>query len=198
MAARVLVSRAEYARLRGVQKSTVLRAIDSGRITTVEQNGQIMIDPEVADIQWAKNTQEKFVTSGPTKDGAAISTVPTAAVQVPREIDLPGGYDRALATAKRETHEANLAQMREAKEAGALLERSRVIKAATDSGALVRTVLERLPNLADELFALGSAAAIRARLHGVVSEVLVDLADNLRLMAGAADDDAPGDRNGGV
>lgn len=49
------ITQAEYARHRGVAKSAVARAVAEKRITLI--NG--MIDPEVADVQWAKNTRAR-------------------------------------------------------------------------------------------------------------------------------------------
>jgi hypothetical protein len=75
--------------------------------------------------------------------------------------------------------------MREAKEAGALLERGPVERGATDAAATARAAFERIPGLALELAAMTDAAQVRARLTAAVQEVLTDLADNLRALAGS-------------
>lgn len=183
MAAAVLISPAEYARRRGVAKSSVSRAILSGRITAIERDGKLLLDPEVADIQWEKNTEAKFAP--PRRPAVAPPAAALPAADDPAA-PVTALYDRAAAAAKRETHEANLAAMREAKEAGALVDRERVQKAATDAGALLRTALERLPGLAVELAPMTDPAAIQARLSAAVADALADLADNLRRMAGSA------------
>jgi hypothetical protein len=101
-------------------------------------------------------------------------------------------YDVQAARAKREYHEANLAAMREAKEAGALVDRDRVVKLATDAGAAARASLERLPGLSLELAALSDPLAIQAMLAAKINEALADLIDNLRRMAGQVHEDADG------
>lgn len=162
----------------------MLKAVQSGRITTVTRDGKTLIDPLVADIQWAANTRERTVPA------------PEAPVVPPSEVEPSNAlapYDRSMAAAKRETHEANLAAMREAKEAGALVERERVARAATDAAAVARTALERLPGLALELAAMTDAAVVRARLTAAVHDVLTDLCDGLRGLAGA-----PGGGGAGV
>lgn len=187
-----LVTQAEYARRRGVDRAAVHAAIKSGRITTVEKDGRVWIDPEVADIQWAKNTQEKYSPKA-RKAGESASVVPV--VDDPAAGPIPG-YDRSLAAAKRETHEANLAQMRELREAGSLLERQKVEKGAADAGALVRQALERVPGLALELAAMSDAVAIRNLLSEKISEVLADLSDSLRRLAGSQRDAIDGGADG--
>lgn len=58
-----------YARHRGVSHTAVQKAIDSGRISVIPgKNGRVKIDPEVADIQWAKNTRPDQQERGSLKD----------------------------------------------------------------------------------------------------------------------------------
>ncbi len=53
----VSVSAAEYARLRGVSKTAVAKAIRTGRISTIAgPDGQRLIDPDRANVEWAANT----------------------------------------------------------------------------------------------------------------------------------------------
>ncbi len=192
----LLVTQAEYARRRGVSAVAVKKAVDSDRITTVESNGKKMIDPEVADIQWAKNTREKFRPTSSYKP-APDHQAQLPAVGVPHDggPDLPpvvSIYDAQAARAKREYHEANLAAMREAKEAGALVDRERVVKLATDAGAAIRSSLERLPGLALELAAMTDPLAIQALLATKIAEALADSVDNLRRMTGRDEEDPDG------
>lgn len=190
-----LVTQAEYARRRGVSAVAVKKAVDSDRITTVESNGKKMIDPEVADIQWAKNTREKFRPTSSYKLPDPQSPPPSGVVNPDGGPDLPpvaSIYDAQAARAKREYHEANLAAMREAKEAGALVDRERVVKLATDAGAAIRASLERIPGLALELAAMSDPLAIQALLTTKITEILADSVDNLRRMTGEAEEDPDG------
>ena len=52
MAERRLVTMSEYARMRGCTHQAVSKAAKAGRITLIDGR----VDPEVADIQWARNT----------------------------------------------------------------------------------------------------------------------------------------------
>ncbi|MFA5941427.1 MAG: hypothetical protein WC809_18900 [Sinimarinibacterium sp.] len=51
-----LITQAEYARQRGCSREAVSKAIASGRVSGIPHEGRVMIDPAVADIQWARNT----------------------------------------------------------------------------------------------------------------------------------------------
>jgi len=55
-----LMGQREYARHRGCAVSSVANAISEGRISViVDEKGRKWIDPEVADIQWGKNTRAR-------------------------------------------------------------------------------------------------------------------------------------------
>ena len=187
MAEAKLIGQSEYAKHRGCTQAAVLKAIRTGRITTVERDGKTLIDPEVADIQWAKNSRPRLphLPADP----------PPLALTAPAPLSLPEAqlYDIQAARAKREHHEANLADLRERKAAGALLERTRVEKAILDAAARLRSSLEQIPSkLAPQLAAETDQTAVRALLGGALAEALANLADGLRELAGAeADDDTP-------
>lgn len=56
----------EYARHRGCAVSAVSKAIDENRISVIlDDKGRKCIDPEVADIQWAKNTRARADSARP-------------------------------------------------------------------------------------------------------------------------------------
>lgn len=190
MPAARLISKSEYARHRGCQPGAVTAAISTGRITTVIKDGKELIDPEVADIQWERNTrtQKRNGRAGQPANQPDMMTK-AEAVEEPSEsrTDSTARYDVQEARAKRETHEANLAMMREQKEAGQLLERERVIKAAVDAGAQLRASLERLPTLSLELAAMQDPAQINLRLSQAVADALHDAADKLMTLATRSD-----------
>ena len=174
----------EYAKHRGCTPAAVLKAIRTKRITTVERDGETLIDPEVADIQWAKNSRARL-PHRPPEQAPTTATAPLS----PPEAQL---YDIQAARAKREHHEANLADLRERKAAGSLLERSKVEKAILDAAARLRSSLEQIPSkLAPQLAAETDQTAVRALLGGALAESLANLADGLRELAGADDGDMP-------
>lgn len=177
-----LLSISDYARRRGCSQPAVTKAIQRGRITVVEQDGKKLIDPEVADIQWAKNTRPRV-----------------ADLEKDAPVDVPSGggdlsapeaqlYDIQKARAKREHHEANLAEMRERKESGRLVELGRVKKAAVDAGALLRTALEQMAGKVGSLVAAESdAAECRRIIANEVDAALEDAAGNLRALVDVGD-----------
>jgi len=190
MPAARLISKSEYARHRGCQPGAVTAAISTGRITTVVKDGKELIDPEVADIQWERNTrtQKRNGRAGQPAQQSDLMT-PTTPTDEQAEVrsEQAARYDVQEARAKRETHEANLAMMREQKEAGQLLERERVMKAAVDAGAQLRASLERLPTLSLELAAMQDPAQINQRLTQAVADALHDAADKLMTLASRTD-----------
>lgn len=55
-----LITQAEYSRHRGCSREAVRQAIEAGRISTLPgPNGRKLIDPDVADIEWKRNTDQK-------------------------------------------------------------------------------------------------------------------------------------------
>ena len=66
-----MISAAEYARLRGVSRNAVSKAIKAGRIsTTTAPNGRVLIDADRADREWAANTDPHRQETGSIKDFA--------------------------------------------------------------------------------------------------------------------------------
>lgn len=161
-----LITQAEYARKRGVQKSAVHKAVQTGRITLI--NGKI--DPEVADIQWAKNTN-----ASQQRNQFAQSSL----VVVPGDdpVDpIAGIFNLATARAKREHFDAELSEMRARKESGELVAANEITAAITAAAAMIRSALERMPDkLADRLAAETSALTIHALMQTEIDQVLDDM-----------------------
>lgn len=125
-----LLSKAAYARHRGCDEKAVRKAIAEGRISAIDGK----IDPEVADIQWAKNTRARG-DSGRTVAGNAAE----AGQGMPAASEAPSGPESGPAApgyadyrAIREKAEAEMAQRANAKEAGLLVERARVERGMYD------------------------------------------------------------------
>lgn len=128
-----LMSKAAYARHRGCDEKAVRKAIAEGRISTIDGK----IDPEVADIQWAKNTRARADskrTAGavgtdagsPLLDSEGAASGPESAPGAPA---LPGYADyRAM----REKADAEMAVRANLKDAGLLVERAHVQRGTFD------------------------------------------------------------------
>lgn len=56
-----LITQAEYAKRRGCSAVAVHKAVKSGRISLIDG----LIDPDVADIQWAKNSRARIGSKAP-------------------------------------------------------------------------------------------------------------------------------------
>ena len=70
-----LLTKSAYARHRGCDEKAVRKAIAEGRISTIDGK----IDPEVADIQWARNTRARADSRrAGTVDPAASQSAPGA------------------------------------------------------------------------------------------------------------------------
>jgi pyruvate/2-oxoglutarate dehydrogenase complex dihydrolipoamide acyltransferase (E2) component len=162
--AQELVGLREYARRRGVTLQAVQKAIKSGRITPI--GGQI--DPEVADIQWQRNT-------APNRSaGLAASAAPGGAVA--RAPISPRG-DREPAPAfeaepslldvrtRREQAMAELAELELAEKRGELVAVADIRKALAPKLLSVR---EGLDTLADRLAPILAAEADPAKVYALL------------------------------
>jgi len=144
-----LITQAEYARRRGVAKSAVAKAVRESRITLIDGK----VDPAVADIQWAQNTRTRADSGRATTGNASDATLPIADASA-----APSGPDASPAApgyadyrAIREKAEAEMAQRANAKDAGLLVERTRVERGMFD---VVRA-------LRDAVMAIGQRASPR-------------------------------------
>lgn len=121
-----LLTKSAYARHRGCDEKAVRKAIAEKRISTIDGK----IDPEVADIQWARNTRARADSRrAGTVNPVASQSAPGAAEGVGGTPAEPGYSDyRAI----REKAEAEMAQRANLKDAGMLLERHRVERGIYD------------------------------------------------------------------
>jgi len=163
-----LITPAEYARRRGVSHVAVGKAISKGRITTVlSGTGRKMIDPEVADIQWAKNTDP---------DQSARANAPKASVPIAGggESDGSAYWD---ARTRRETAEASMSELKLKQLAGDLVDRKRVELAAAAAGRALRDAIMSVPTkLAPEFGAIADPWEIERRMQAALRQVLDDAA----------------------
>lgn len=152
------------ARLKQTTIAKELR-LSAGRVSQLKSQGMPVDSLEGAREWYARNidpTLSPVIGSGP-RARAVVEAVADA-------------YDLAVARAKREHHEANLAEMRERKEAGELVEVAAVTKRVTDHAARVRQALERIPDrIAERLAAETTAAACHAVLQSEIDQVLDEL-----------------------
>lgn len=145
-----LISQAEYARRRGVAKSAVAKAVAEGRISLIDGK----VDPAVADIQWARNTRARAdsgraVAAAGQGEGQAPASVADAPVAPETGAAAPaqqGAY--ADARARRETADAETAEINLAKLRGQLVARDRAERGAFDAFRALRDAIMAAPQRA--------------------------------------------------
>jgi hypothetical protein len=162
--AQELVGLREYARRRGVTLQAVQKAIKSGRITPI--GGQI--DPEVADIQWQRNTAPN--RSAGLAASAALGGAVTRAPIAPR-----GGRDSDSAIkaepslldarTRREQAMAELAELELAEKRGELVAAAAIEKALATK---ILSVRESLDTLTDRITPLLAAETDPAKVYALL------------------------------
>lgn len=181
---RQLMGLREYARYResksfpGGTLRAVQKAIETGRITTIaDEKGRVKIDPEVADIQWGRNTDPEQsaranVGREPTSPGIGADLVTTAAGAGQGQNSLY--WD---ARTRREQAEAEKAEIQLKEMSGELVDREAVRRAAYEAGRLLRDMLLALPGtLAQDLAAIAGPQEIEIRLRDELRKVLDQVA----------------------
>lgn len=181
----IRVTQAAFARLEGVNKSTVNRWVKNGRI---EVDAQGLIDPEAAQrmrhatespLPHHQARKAQFEEAGGRgMPGEGTIAPPAAAGEHGEAFDAVLtplahlGEQLKRATVDLQRHKAELAAMEVDKLAGTLVERSDVDFVLADAGSVFRAELESMPDhLTSELLALqGDAPAIHKTLEGWARE----------------------------
>jgi hypothetical protein len=202
-----LLSVSEYARHRGCDEKAVRKAILAERITVVMQGDRKMIDPEVADIQWAKNTRARADSRRPGADqspakglGAANASEASGGAELDSGPKVPG-YEQSRA--RREAAEAATAELNLAKALGLVIERDRAVTAVftafrslRDGGMVLgRKLSAQAANLSDarevqlliegaqrelfDTFARRTLPSLVQALGGVMPDAAVDQVETL-------------------
>lgn len=159
----------------GTTLRSVQKAVETNRISTVtDEKGRTKIDPEVADIQWSRNTdgdQSMRANSARLAAGATMgnetpsgsATVSTAGAQSEDGANGSRYWDaktrREIAAAEKE--ELQLEELR-----GNLVSRAEVRRAGLQAGRLLRDMIMSVPTkVAGELAALTDTAEVERRLR---------------------------------
>jgi hypothetical protein len=175
-----LITQAEYARRRGVSRAAVTQAVKAGRIMLIDGR----IDPDVADIQWAKNTPNSR-TGGPATGAVPPTRNPLRGSEV--EAPPAGAGDPTLldARTRREQALAELAELELAEKRGELVPVEDIRKALVPKILGVRDALD---TLADRLAPLLAAEADPAKVYAMLKQehrqILAQLSSESRAPAG--------------
>jgi hypothetical protein len=175
-----LIGLREYARRRGVTLGAVQKAIKSGRIRSIDGK----IDPEVADIQWRRNTDVAQQRGAAAV--ASVASTATIAPKAPRGDDDPTAGPQLLESrARREQAMAELAELELAEKRGELVAVADVEKALVSK---VLGVRDSLDTLADRLSPLLAAetdpAKVYAMLRSEIRQVLAQLSSQSQAPSG--------------
>ena len=155
-----LMNQAAYARHRKCSKVAVGKAVKAGRISLV--NG--LIDPTVADIQWQANSRARASStqSGQLPLGVASDVHASAQSgqadgdatgQAPREADYMASRTR------RESAEAELAELRLAEQHGSLIRVDAIKQALANAFTATRDSLLQIPSRVAAVLAAETDAA---------------------------------------
>ena len=154
--------------MRGCAASAVTKAIQEGRITTVMVDGREMIDPEVADIQWQRNTRARADSTSATEAAAAPMVI------VANEVGRGQSYEDARR--RRELAEANIAEMKQAEMEGLLIRADAVRSAWAAKITGARDALLQIPSrLAPVLAAESDLVKVTALLEDELRQALAEL-----------------------
>lgn len=184
------VTQAEFARITGVNRSTVHRWIQNGRI---EVDAQGLIDPDAARVMreatespmphhQARKAQfdEARQYPGPGQ-GEKTQQGATGGATEPMPAMEKLGAALKLETWKLQKAKAETANMELDKLAGALVERAEVDFVLHDFGQTLRALLESLPDrMAHECLRIRDAAALHKYLADTYADVLVEMSEHMK------------------
>ena len=160
----------------------VVLGVSEARVTQLKAKGMPTGSIDVAADWYRKNIDQKLSPK------ITPSIAPPAAKDSMTAVR-DGDYDILYARAKREHHEANLAELKERQALGELVEASKVRHVVTAWAALARSAFERIPDkLSERLAAETDAAACHALIVLEVDMVLADLAAGARGLKFESDD----------
>lgn len=144
--------------------------VTEARVTQLKKKGMPVNSIDAAAAWYRANIDQKLSPK------LTPSIAPPPAAFSMQEV-IASAYDLQEARAKRETHEANLAELKERQALGELVEASRVRRAVTTWAAMARSAFEKIPDkLSERLAAESDAVACHALITAEIDLVLADLA----------------------
>lgn len=158
MTTRTLLTFRKYALHRGVSVQSVSKAVSGGRITTIlDEKGKRRIDPEVADIQWARNT-----------DPVQAQRAAGNRVQAPPAFDHAPADPRAAQSVRDrvETARAELYELELQEKRGVLVKAEDVKRKAFERARSARDSLQAIPARTAAVLA---AETDPARCHDILA-----------------------------
>ena len=188
------LTQAAFARHLNVRPSYVKKLKDTGRLVMVSHT---LIDVEASEARIRETADPGKVAvaerHAAKRAGQAAATMETkAAVDIqkpaktaaeagePEAPEVPGTPDYQKARARKESANADLAEMEARTRAGQLMETAAVMAAVADAGATMRTHLATLPAiLAPQLATMADENHIRLLLEDHIEQALGELVERL-------------------
>ena len=170
------VSQADFAKLKGWNRSTVTRLKHAGRLVMVDGR----VDVEATEARLADTSGGRDDVAARHASGREVEAAGQGAAVPPR---VPGGESRADAQARKEAAAADLLEIELAEKRGNLIPKEDVDAALKALGASVRA---RLDVLADQLAPVVAPVVEMDEVHALLAEqfraVLAGIADDLARM----------------
>jgi hypothetical protein len=173
-----LLSFSAYARHRGCDEKAVRKAVAQARITAIERHGRRLIDPEVADIQWAKNTRARVRPKAPA---AATSAPGQGAMLAAGTSSASGAATAAAAPPVLTNYDSAKTRQAIADAMRAELEVGRMAGRLVDRGRAERAAFDAFRELRDAIFAAAKSQARKVIGLSDVREVELAIEDELRV-----------------
>jgi hypothetical protein len=179
---RELVTRAEYARLRGVSRAAVTNAVKRGQVQLFGD----LVDPVEADRTWPRHADAAPATAeGGAPRSAPPPEPPDRGAPPPRRPPSDSGRPEHVtanaAKADLDWYKAQLASRELAIQDGLLLDAAEVEKQVFEGYRTVRDALQNIPDqLAPALAAETSATVCRRMLETAIRQALNELHTSLQ------------------
>lgn len=169
------LTRAEFARLRGIKQSYVTELAKAGRLVLTDDGKRVRVAESIARIEATRDPAKQAVADRHAAARRQSSAPDQPAAEPPEEG--AGSPDYQAARAKREHYAAEREELRYRQEAGELMVAAEVEGAVADILTILRNKLEALPDtLAPQLAPIADEQQIRARLADEVEIALGDVA----------------------
>ena len=186
----------EYARRKGCSDPAVIKADKTGKIVkgcVIDEHGKKKINPEIADAEWASNSDplrakmgDRFDLSAAIPKGfervpkPAIKAKPEPKPVVPSYSAVKSLQDETLASARKaqEVYKAKIAEVDYKKRIGEFVVKADVYKALFAFGQELRTQFHAIPDrVVDNMLAASNRNEAHNILHEAITVVLENLSD---------------------
>ena len=159
----------QYARHRGVQLFTIQAAIKSGRISTIaDESGRGWIDPEIADKQFAENTDPSKQNRKPDLGDPILRRLHGCQdPETPAPPEEIGGFQKSKA--RTQLYQAKLKRLEYLKELGKLVDAEKVRSEAFKIGKATK---EAVLGVSDKIAPILAATSDQKEVRRILFEEL--------------------------